>query len=648
MTHRESVEATACAVCGKPQGLLPNKCHSTIGKRNPLCNAHKYCRIDEKSDDQLDYVLSPIDQNIFLKACPGSGKTEVVGLKAAYEIRRWNKNVGGIAVLTFTNTAADIIRERVDQFAGADKAGYPHFIETFDSWLHNYVAHPYGYLLTGYKGRENGDRSFRIIDSHSRSVFLENSSFRTIPYRDKGFVKANEYYLDREISKYVFIDKHKGLLDFADKKELARVKKNFAEKGFAVYQDIENICFALLSKEERLTNRLALRFPLILVDECQDLSWIQLQILDKFKNAGSVIHFIGDLDQAIFEFKQVDPKKVVGFTLRNDFKEMLLKDNFRSSQAIVDLCQNIVKNPTPTSGKGDQKVICPCIYTTYTTRTLSEIPAWFEDLLKQKGLAKNNSAIVARGWATIGKLRPSGSNEVNNYQKRLAMAIYLWRVRQPQALNDSLKYLGHFMAEKYFQHDHVNAKNHNCPDRIVSAISWRIYLAYILDTITGTEWCNLDQTWDVWAKSIREHFHQIASECLLCLSNTWVPGRDLDKLTKLTGATFKALPESQEIRVIDTICTQPPSVASSTMRITTIHNIKGETLDAIMLVSAADKRGGGDGYWENWLESPSEEAARLAYVASSRPRHLLVWAIPEDKKGDYLKLERLGFVRYSD
>ncbi len=48
----------------------------------------------KQSDEQLKYVLSSIDDSTFLNACPGSGKTEVVGLKAAYEFSRWEKNAG--------------------------------------------------------------------------------------------------------------------------------------------------------------------------------------------------------------------------------------------------------------------------------------------------------------------------------------------------------------------------------------------------------------------------------------------------------------------------------------------------------------------------------------------------------------------------
>ena len=54
-------------------------------------------RIEEKTNEQLDYIFSPLDQCIYLEACAGSGKTEVLGLKAAYEICKWGSDKSGIA-----------------------------------------------------------------------------------------------------------------------------------------------------------------------------------------------------------------------------------------------------------------------------------------------------------------------------------------------------------------------------------------------------------------------------------------------------------------------------------------------------------------------------------------------------------------------
>lgn len=115
MNREEKVKHLAMSICGMPSTITPSECHSSYGQRNPLCREYSTCRIAEKSDEQLDYVLSSSEDCIFLRACPGSGKTEVVGLKAASEMTRWGKLPGGIAVLTFTNNAAKVSLEIVDE-----------------------------------------------------------------------------------------------------------------------------------------------------------------------------------------------------------------------------------------------------------------------------------------------------------------------------------------------------------------------------------------------------------------------------------------------------------------------------------------------------------------------------------------------------
>ena len=57
------------------------------------------------NEGQIEYVTSQLWKNTFLKACPGSGKTEVLAIKAAYEKEQWNLKTQGFAVLTFTNSA---------------------------------------------------------------------------------------------------------------------------------------------------------------------------------------------------------------------------------------------------------------------------------------------------------------------------------------------------------------------------------------------------------------------------------------------------------------------------------------------------------------------------------------------------------------
>lgn len=638
MTLDQMKEVMACEVCGKPGGLSLIKCHATLGKKKPLCNEYGKCRISEKSEPQFNYAFSEVDKNIFLKACPGSGKTEVVGLKTAYEIKRWDKEVGGIAVLTFTNNAADVISERVLQFAGIDKITYPHFVGTFDSWLHGYIAHPFAHFVTKYQGA-NGDCSIRLIDANSNAKFMENKKFKTKPYPRKGPIKANEYYLDREENKYVYCNARQGSLGFADRTELQAAKKKFIEAGFANYQDMENICITILSKKSMMAERLASRFPLIIIDECHDLSWGQLQILKTLKDKGSKLHFVGDLNQAIYEFKKVDPEKIKDFISAEGFEERLLSDNFRSCQRIVDICQKIVNDKIPVKGACEQEITSPCICLVYKDKNdLCKLPAWFCRTIQENKLNINKSVIVTRGWSNVSRMRPSGSNQINKYSKRLAMAIHLWRTGDVQAIKDSISYMGQFFSEKYFDKYLANSRKHYCPECVGSVIRWRLFLMKVLEKcIQNQNVIDFAQTGTEWAKSVRSDIGQIARDCKPFLAEALsedVVFPDFD------GNSFR--PSDARMPVEKLFSGQ--AVTKSDIHIATIHSVKGQTFDSIMLVSAPTRQGSGDNHWEHWLEDPTSEAARLAYVASSRSKHLLVWAVQKGTDGDRKRLTTLGFV----
>lgn len=559
--HDEMIESVACRVCGKPAAMSPEQCFSSIAQNNPLCCEYGKCRISEKSEEQLLYALSMSTENHFLRACPGSGKTEVVGLKAAYELRSWNKQSCGIAVLTFTNNATDVIRERVDQFAGLGKTRYPHFIGTIDSWLHGYIAQPFGHILNGFAGKD-GDMSIRIINDNDSGGWLNNficktqywyktevkanncntngnqltktyrlasmpiyaNMIRYDPYNSKWEIKKpttknNEYIYDSEYYELpAFLEfrtrENWMTLDYL-RTSLAKAKKSFWAKGFATYQDIEWMCFKLLTEKMKLSEMLAARFPFIIIDECQDLSWIQLQILKALLDNGTKLHLIGDLNQAIYDFKKADPKYVELFVRENGFTTLLLNNNFRSCQPIVDTCQHMI-NGDNVSGKCEKRIEKACVYLTYKKEDISSLNSRFEKLQNKHNLGINNAAILARNWSTVSKLRGSGHNEEDSYQKHLSKAIYLWGNEDIHDIEDALRCLGKFMMEKYFIKYSCNSRYYYCPECIESPLKWRLFLAKVLDTSTNSQTAiqDLSQKWSDWVVHVRNHFGVIATECL--------------------------------------------------------------------------------------------------------------------------------------
>ena len=296
MSRSKLFEAVATRICDKKVSITPRECLEDRGSIRSICR--NQCRIDEKSISQLEYVKSSMHDNIFLKACPGSGKTEVVALKTAYELNNWNQ-LGGIAVLSFTHNAANVIASRVRAFVGVSNICHPHYIGTIDSWLHSYIAHPFSHNITAYVGKDK-DKSVRLVDSSSTAGFL-NSYSTKYTFARTGKVQAHQYYWDIENECFIF-SSQKRPVDEARKKqfrnneewqryrlnkELTALKWKFHKAGFATYQDIEHLSYLLISKNKEFCDAISNRFPFIIVDECQDLSWIQLELLQHLKDSGT-------------------------------------------------------------------------------------------------------------------------------------------------------------------------------------------------------------------------------------------------------------------------------------------------------------------------------------------------------------------------
>ena len=635
--HLDQYEAVAAVVCGKQKGFGHEDCYRSRKGGYPPCRGYGKCCLFEKSEEQLDFVLHPLETEAFLRACPGSGKTEVVGLMAAYAMRQRAWRHQGIAVLSFTNNAADVIRERVGRFAG--KTAFPHYVGTFDSWLHGYLLNPYSHLLSGYLGKA-GDRSIRVVGIESNAGFL-NHYQTTNHYGKCGPAKANQFFFDLE-SRTVVFDSNQEAADVLRNQEqitkqrqtdLLNTKNAFWKDGFATHQDIEVICHQLLSKYTDVAERLATRFPYLVVDECQDLSWGQLRMLESLRRHGSRVHLVGDLNQAIYSFRKVDPERVRQFIDENKLEVLPLTRNFRSVQPIVDVCGQL-RDQGKVKGLPAEDKHPACVYFTYKGKDIEALPGTFEAFAKASGCKVEKTAVLARGHSTLRKLSAFDPALPNNLSKRLALAIYLWRQGDVRLLDDALKCAGSAVTSWCFPNDSHDSRNHDRPEAVPSNVEWRLFLARVLDGCTQHPGIgNLHQTWKAWAECGRKEFNGI-------LTSSWRGTAALPH--HAVGVRVPSGEGTSEVH--DTLELGNP-VDGCTLRITTFHQIKGETLDAALVVSSATRKSDG-GYWLQWLENApgKDEHTRFAYVASSRPQRLLAWAVPEPDGTQKQMLAKLGFV----
>lgn len=607
--------------------------------------------LDRKlSEEQLDFILHPINEACYLKACPGSGKTEVVGIKAAYEIAEWRDYFRGIAVLSFTKNAAKEIADRIKLFGGTNATQHPHFIGTIDSWLHGYILHPFAHKTTGYKGKKT-DKSYHLVDNDDKYDFL--APFKTTisyqPYPKDAWV--NEYYF--ECSEPVGLQAQSRYLDLTTvapsvKEALQKNKKRFLQAGLATYADAEFLCYYFLNGNKKVLTNLVKRFPIMIIDECQDLSCNQLEIIKLLYEAGSIIHFVGDNNQSIYEFKKVYVEKINSFIIENKLKERLLTKNFRSNQKIVNVCIGLEKYNT---GIEPQKVIGneiellskSCILWEYNAVDLPLLPQKFIDYVNDQNknigevcrkISISKSAILSRAHATLAAFRSQPSTELSKVEM-FATGLLCWsnNPRTGKDMQNALQLIGKSVSLLAYdgkgKHQH-----HYCPDEY-SPIEWRSQLCDLLAKASNMVFPFTNLTWSQWCPKLKTF-----------LANYWSNFRSPTNDWDSTKAKIKSTSGHATKLILDTIKANQTTY-SEKIRMTTFHDVKGETLDAVLIVSAKDKKSRG-GHFEQWLScQPDEkEFVRFAYVASSRPKHLLIWAIPKIKNNLFVnKILSLGFEK---
>ena len=248
-----------------------NECDGRMAHRCKNINASF---INNLNDNQLEYIVSSIEDNIFLKACPGSGKTEVLGIKSAYEIINSRESYKGLAIITFTNSAEDEIKKRVEMYLG-ETLRYPNYIGTFTSWIHGYIANPFLSKISKYEGNNENDKSIKIIENKEIPNFLRCFS-SNYSYKELGNLNPCEYYYDIKEKKIIYCgNKLKNskksqeilekLLDDNEKRldDLKKLKCKFFKKGFYLYEDIEFLVYILLLKNRDIAKFIANRFPMI-------------------------------------------------------------------------------------------------------------------------------------------------------------------------------------------------------------------------------------------------------------------------------------------------------------------------------------------------------------------------------------------------
>jgi len=580
------------------------------------------------TDEQLDYIeRAKITENIFLNACPGSGKTETIAKRVANEIEDWKHFPGGLAVLSFTKSAAKEIEHRVKEKIKGQST-YPHFIGTFDSFILKNIVNPLSKDISKYEG-DKGDYSFKVVSHNSQLFFLTN---RTYGY---SFQKISGHHVEinRRTGKLKFHTPDQKLnralnniqYDQSQKKDIYAAKKRCRDAGFLTHKDVEYLAESILTERTNTREyaiKLAKRFPLIIVDECQDLSFEQLSILKVMMLNGTKLHFIGDLNQSIYEFRDVNPKDIISFISENGFREIQLTKNFRSCQKIVNIATNIMKS---SSIKADFESDEQSCFVLQYQDSPSEVIPFFHELTKQY----SNRVLVARGHQTLNQL-----SSVDNIPKLpsefLLSSLLNFDEKNYTAINQSLIEFSEYFKNKVQLE--TKSSDYNSPQIIESELDWKLFLYNSIQHLLSNGLKLKTSSWTDWCKK----FNAVA---INLYKQEFVPPEIYEVLTK-SNLKIQS-PSGKATSCISNYHRKNHSLDIK-FRKSTIHGVKGETHEVTMLISNPTRIGDGT-HWSHWIGDNTSEAARFAYVASSRPKHILVWCVKKLKPSEQAELEALGF-----
>ena len=276
--------------------------------------------------EQVEFLES--SGKVVLHACPGSGKTTIVAQKLANYLQCWNRPHQGIAVLSFTNVASDEIRHQATVML---PEGYcvdvPHFVGTLNSLIDNFIFLRFGYLLQK-KPKRPVITSPDIVNSYR---FWRKDCYT----KCLSHIGEFRWDLNGKLTKNGKDITCTGTGQYAP--PCIQFKMGLLEKGLFFQDEVPGLACVLLERYPEIAKSIALRFPVIILDEAQDTSEEQMRILDLLCAAGlESIYIVGDPDQSIYEWRNANPESFLGKMHDSEWTQLLLSENFRSSQMICN------------------------------------------------------------------------------------------------------------------------------------------------------------------------------------------------------------------------------------------------------------------------------------------------------------------------
>lgn len=312
---------------------------------------------------------------IFVKACPGAGKTHTV-LARIHVIASDLPPRKGIALLSFTNSAIEEFKARSAPLNMGAIFKHPGFIGTFDSFIRTFLF-PSTAIYPGVKTQvvdswDTLDAEIRLTGHRAHAWGVSLDCFdpiypKNIPYESMAHVDSNRQQYEQAAARYRDALNRKGYysLDQARQIVLERLRN----------PDIGNA----------LGKALSARFYEIIVDEAQDCNPVDLEILSWLRSHGVRVTMVCDPDQSIYAFRGGDQSVLEEFSDTYGENIKTISGNFRCSPPICSLAASLRSAGSPDEAVGKtQNVQHPIVVIPYEGQISPEIGSRFMACLSSK------------------------------------------------------------------------------------------------------------------------------------------------------------------------------------------------------------------------------------------------------------------------
>jgi UvrD-like helicase family protein len=510
-----------------------------------------------------------------------------------------DRNVGGLALLSFTNAAIREFHQATIDVGRRELLTDPNYIGTFDSFVERFIVSPFGHLVSTYDKRPRlfvsprpGDRKNNNLAAWTVSAGgkkMRVPAWEIIPFLDSGKLKFR--------TSKGFGDK---ILQFTAHNPVDEL----FQLGYYTHAQRVYLACRILIDRPYIAQSLSRRFPEMVVDEAQDTNVWLLVLLNCLRKYGTCVTLIGDPDQCIYEFSMADPASILALKGRWNIPERPLSRSFRCNDRIADSVRNFGSNPSFTgSGRPANAHRGPFVVRESGSGfhcTLSE----FEQLLVRAEVPLSKSVILCRAHQQLETIRGKANYvKLRGRTKELAQAAFHRDVR-----NDYRR------AQQYVEsavramtdESEIWESLDDCPD---CQESMQVRKALWKFTKSPDGLPLVSKNANEWIAALRVGLLRLFDSIGLKDSpnvNAKVKGTGIDT-TQLDLPLFE------------------PQTLFPRIRQETIHQVKGEGIDGVLVLGSTK-------FFNSVVRAiesnVSTEDRRLAYVALSRARHTLLVGLP--------------------